>query len=136
MCKTGRKQKTLPERAALINARAGVKQGLAWELPPSSPPQPGPGLLDPTKPGLPTEDVATATRNGAVIPGSGPRHVALSPVGVHALGRDHFLEMPQLGVGAGMREPLPGLCVLLSLPAGSWPCPDSTSGAAFRGFQT
>ena len=73
---------------------------------------------------------------GLVNLGDSPRHVALSPVGIHALGRDHFPEMPQLGVGAGMREPLRGLCVLLSLPAGSWPCPDSTSGAALRGFQT
>lgn len=43
---------------------------------------------------------------GLVILGNSPRHVALSLVGVQALGRDHFPEMPQLGVGAGMREPL------------------------------
>lgn len=50
-------------------------------------------------------------------------------------GQDHFPETPQLGVGAGMRELLQGLRVLLSFPAGSWPCPDSTSGAALRGFR-
>lgn len=38
------------------------------------------------------------------VPRNGPRLVALSPVGVQTLGRNHFLEKPYVGVGPGMRE--------------------------------
>lgn len=67
-----------------------MEQGLAWD--PPSHPQSGPGPLDPAK-GHPTEDVASHGDAGLVVPGNGPRPVALSPIGVQALGCDHFLEM-------------------------------------------
>lgn len=41
------------------------------------------------------------TRNGAG--GSKKQHVALRPMGVEALGRDHFLELPDLDVRPGVR---------------------------------
>lgn len=41
------------------------------------------------------------TRNGAG--GSKKQHVALRPMGVEALGRDRFLELPDPDVGPGVR---------------------------------
>lgn len=59
---------------------------------------------------------------GLAVLGNGPRYVVLSLVGVQSLGRDHFLEMPHQGVGAGMRE------IVLGHPAS--PLPQQGPGLA------
>lgn len=65
--------------------------------------------------------------------------MALSPAGVQALGRDHFLEMSHLGVGEGLREMVwnqgpvfpflsPPAKPRWGLGASSWELPDSARG--------
>lgn len=66
------------------------------------------------------------TRNGSGGSRKCPKHVALSPIGVQALGWGHFLEMPSLDVGVRMRDieragtPCPPLTAnrVLATPAG------------------
>lgn len=72
------------------------------------------------------------------VSGSNPKLVALSPAGVQALGRDHFLEMSHLGVGEGLREMVWNqgpMSPFLSLPAKPRWGPGAR-GPALGSFQT